>query len=111
MIRRALLALLSGSLWTAVAFAAQDCAALAKTSLPGTTITRAEPVPAGTFTPPGRKPIPDLPAFCRVAGIIKPSTDSNIQFEVWMPATGWNGKFQGTGNGGFAGDISYDALA
>ena len=111
MTRRALVALLSGSLWTAVAFAAQDCAALAKISLPGTTITRAEPVPAGAFTPPGRKPIPDLPAFCRVAGVIKPSTDSNIQFEVWMPASGWNGKFQGTGNGGFAGDIAYDAMA
>jgi feruloyl esterase len=27
-----------------------------------------------------------------------------------MPASGWNGKFQGVGNGGWAGSISYPAL-
>jgi feruloyl esterase len=46
-----------------------------------------------------------------VAGGIKPSSDSDIQFEVWMPAAGWNGKFQGIGNGGFAGSIGYGQLA
>jgi len=51
-----------------------------------------------------------LPAFCRVAGSIKPSSDSDIQFEVWLPASGWNGKFEGIGNGGFAGSIFYPAL-
>jgi feruloyl esterase len=40
-----------------------------------------------------------------------PSTDSDIRFEVWLPAAGWNGKFQGVGNGGFAGTISYAGLA
>src|SRR4029077_5798988 len=42
---------------------------------------------------------------------LKPSRDSEIKIEVWMPATGWNGKFQGVGNGGWAGAISYPALA
>ena len=51
-----------------------------------------------------------LPVFCRVAGVLKPSGDSDIQFEVWMPETGWNGKFQGVGNGGFAGSINYREL-
>jgi feruloyl esterase len=51
------------------------------------------------------------PAFCRVAGIITPSSDSQIHFEVWMPETGWNGKFRGTGNGGFAGSINYSEMA
>ena len=88
------------------AFAAQSCESLAKLDLPAASITRAESVPAGSFTPPAGKAITGLPAFCRVAGVIKPSTDSNIQFEVWMPASGWNGKFQGVGNGGFAGAIS-----
>ena len=91
--------------------AAPDCEALSKLALPATTITEARSVPAGAFTPPEGKPIPDLPSFCRVAGVIKPSSDSNIQFEVWMPASGWNGKFQGIGNGGFAGSISYGGLA
>ena len=45
-----------------------------------------------------------------MTGSIKPSSDSDIQFEVWLPASGWNGKFQGVGNGGFAGEISYAGL-
>ena len=90
---------------------AASCESLAKLALPGTTIGTAETVPAGSFTPPGGRPIPHVPAFCRVAGVIKPSGDSNIQFEVWMPSSGWNSKFQGVGNGGFAGAISYAGLA
>ena len=37
---------------------------------------------------------------------MKPSSDSDIRFEVWLPASNWNGKFQGIGNGGYAGAIS-----
>jgi feruloyl esterase len=48
-----------------------------------------------------------LPAFCRVKGVIAPSGDSHIEFEVWLSASGWNGKYMGAGNGGFAGSISY----
>ena len=91
--------------------AAASCEGLAKLALKNTSITSAESVAAGSFTPPGGKPIPNLPAFCRVAGVIKPTSDSHIQFEVWMPSSGWNGKFQGIGNGGFAGAISFGALA
>ena len=36
-------------------------------------------------------------------GVIQPSIDSHIEFEVWLPASGWNGKYLGVGNGGFAG--------
>jgi len=90
--------------------AAQTCESLAKLKLADTSITRAESVAAGAFTPPTGKARPNLPAFCRVSGAIKPSADSNIQFEVWMPASGWNGKFLGAGNGGFAGAIGYDQL-
>src|ERR1039458_1982965 len=92
------------------AHAAQTCETLNKLDLPATSITRAESVPAGSFTPPAGKALSNLPAFCRVAGVIKPSSDSDIQFEVWMPASNWNGKFQGVGNGGFAGSIGYDQL-
>jgi feruloyl esterase len=48
-----------------------------------------------------------LPAFCRVTGVIKPA----VRFEVWLPMQDWNGKFQGTGNGGYNGAIVYTALA
>ena len=91
--------------------AGTPCAELSKLALPTTTITAAEAVPAGPYTPPGNPAVGEVPAFCRVAGVIKPSEDSNIQFEVWMPASGWTGKFQGVGNGGFAGSISYSGLA
>ena len=44
----------------------------------------------------------DLPEFCRVAATLTPSSDSDIKVEVWLPANGWNGKFQAVGNGGWA---------
>jgi len=89
---------------------ARACESLATLDLAQTTITLAQTVSTGSFTPPADKPIADLPAFCRVAGVIRPSADSHIEFEVWMPAAGWNRRFQGVGNGGFAGSISYDGL-
>jgi feruloyl esterase len=56
---------------------------------------------------PGTK---DLPAFCRVIGVVAPA----INFEVWLPPSSgekqWNGKFNGVGNGGLAGSISYSAM-
>ena len=60
----------------------------------------------GPFTPPATaKPATAraLPAFCRVAATLKPTRDSDIKIEVWMPASGWNGKFQAVGNGAFSG--------
>jgi feruloyl esterase len=48
-----------------------------------------------------------LPAFCRVQGVITPAKDSHIEFEVWLPSAGWNGTYQGVGNGAFAGAIEY----
>jgi feruloyl esterase len=46
-----------------------------------------------------------------VAGVIAPSSDSQIRFEVWLPLKAWNSKFAGVGNGGWAGVISYPQLA
>ena len=95
---------------------AATCESLASLSLPDTTITIAQSVPAGGFSLPGgnaqgNAAFQNLSAFCRVAATLKPSSDSDIRIEVWLPASGWNGKFQGVGNGGWAGSISYGALA
>src|SRR5260370_10047801 len=90
---------------------AATCEDLAKLALPSVSIGTAESVPAGAFNPPGGTEIKGMPAFCRVAGSIKPTPDSDIQFEVWMPTSGWNGKFQGIGNGGFAGAIGFGQMA
>src|SRR5580700_813260 len=89
---------------------AATCESLAATALPDTAISIAESVPAGAFTPPYGAPIDKLPAFCRVAGVIKPTADSYIRFEVWLPASNWNGKFLGVGNGGFAGAIGFGSM-
>lgn len=112
---------------------AAPCEGLQSLALPDTRITSVALVPAGPFTPPGRgggpatpggqpavpggrgqgpaQPQTLLPAHCRVAAVLTPSPDSHIEIEVWMPADGWNGKFQAVGNGGWAGTISYPAMA
>jgi feruloyl esterase len=97
--------------------AAAGCDGLTALRLANTTITAANVVAAGAFTPPAAPGAPaasaasaffkTLPAFCRVQGVIRPSADSNIEFEVWLPESGWNGKYFGAGNGGFAGSINY----
>ena len=106
----------AAALLTLLAFgsvAAATCEGLAALKLPNTTITSAQTVAAGAFTPPAGSAAPykDVPAFCRVAGVIKPTSDSEIKFEVWLPSANWNGKFHGIGNGGFAGSISYGGMA
>jgi feruloyl esterase len=99
----------------APAFAA-SCESLASLALPDTTITMAQVVSAGAFSAPGAgqskgNPYKDLPEFCRVAATLKPSSDSDIKVEVWLPTAGWNHKLEAVGNGGWAGVISYTALA
>lgn len=76
----------------------------------------AQSIPAGELPqPPGRggRPTPPLkvPAFCRVAATLKPSSDSDIKMEIWLPASGWNGNFEGNGNGGWTGSIAPATLA
>jgi len=90
--------------------AAAPCESLQSLTLPETTILSATLVPDGSFTPPTAGPTTKplrMPAACRVVGRLPPA----VNFEVWMPAAGWNGKFQAVGGGGFAGVISYGAIA
>jgi feruloyl esterase len=88
-----------------------SCEGLAALQLPNTTITKAEVVTTGKFVPPNEKALTRLPAFCRVTATLRPSADSDIRVEIWMPQAGWNERFEGTGNGGFAGSINYGTLA
>ena len=88
------------------------CANLAALTIPGVTIRAATLMAAGNFTPQGARQEIALPAFCRVEAVARPTTDSEIKFEVWIPpAEAWNGKFAGVGNGGYMGSISYAAMA
>ena len=106
------IALAALALFSQSAFAA-TCESLAQFTAPGTTITIAKALEAGAFEGPGAPAasFKQLPAFCRVAATLKPSPDSDIKIEVWLPAERWNGKFLGVGNGGWSGAIVYPALA
>ena len=98
---------------------AATCESLLALSLENTTITLAQSVAAGAFSLPvigqgaaqQNASFKQLRAFCRVAATLKPSSDSDIKIEVWMPVSNWNDKFQAVGNGGWAGVISYNAMA
>jgi len=100
-----------GSIVATSSASAATCAGLLNFQRPGTTITVAQTVPAGTFVTPGGQQITGLPQFCRVAGFTTPTSDSHIMFEVWIPASGWNLKYLQVGCGGFCGSISYSAMA
>lgn len=99
-----------------VAAAPVKCEDLESINVANTAITTTETVAAGAF----KSPVPQfpgmgadyskLPAFCRVGGSIKPTGDSDIRFELWLPIQGWNGRFMQTGNGGAAGSIVYSSL-
>jgi len=88
----------------------RSCESLATLSLPHAALATAARVDAGSFATPEGQSINSLPAFCRVAGVLSPTSDSHIEFEVWLPAAGWNGKLQGIGNGGLAGSVRYEEL-
>jgi len=79
-------------------------------NLSGVTITEIQNIQAGNFTLPDGKLITNLPAFIKVSFISKPTSESNIKCEIWMPVNNWNGRFLGTGNGGGAGHVNYSFL-
>src|ERR1700722_9209805 len=110
----------------ALTFAQTPCQNLKSLTIPGVEFSAVETVAAGPYQPPagagrgaggpvapaGRPIQPQmLPAHCRVAATLRPSTDSDIKMELWLPAENWNGKFQMVGNGGWAGIISFPQMA
>jgi feruloyl esterase len=80
-------------------------------------VTSATPTLAGPFQPlsatgdAAARAIEIAQPFCRVALVLRPSSDSEIHVELWLPDAGWNGKFQAVGNGAFNGAINYSAMA
>jgi feruloyl esterase len=101
----------------APAVAAATCESLMSLKLPDTTITMAQMVTPGAAPAEaaggrggrggrGGGAQANLPPYCRVAATLKPSSDSDIKMEIWLPeASAWNGKFQAQGNGAWTGSI------
>jgi feruloyl esterase len=121
----------------ALAAAQTPCDQL-KLSLPDTEVTSVQFVAAGPFVAPAQiipavavapapvapgrgagrgagrgpaQPAAAVPAYCRVQMILKPSSDSLIEAAMFLPTENWNGKLQVVGNGGWAGTVSYPAMA
>src|ERR1051325_6266808 len=103
----------SGASWAAAA----PCASLSSLSLPHMTLVSASDVPPGQLKLPADAAPPNapldvstLPSFCRVTAVSRPSEDSEIALEVWLPAATWNTQFQPVGNGLWGGAINYAGL-
>jgi feruloyl esterase len=104
----------------ATASAQQSCESLASAKIDHVTITSATAI----HTPPDFD-VPSTPGrfgsapglkvsvpFCRVIAFSTPTSDSHINFEVWLPLPeSWNGNYIGIGNPGFVGDIRYAGMA
>jgi len=115
---KAMPAALAALVWigTAGRVSAATCDSLGAFPLSNGKVTAATLVAPGAFVPPGQggpgnPAFKTLPEFCRITASLTPTADSDIRIEVWLPAAGWNGKFQAVGNGGWAGVIPYPARA
>ena len=86
----------------------ERCARLAYVNSPRLNILSAKLVPAGASAVAGQNF--DIPVSCRLVGVVRPTKDSQIGFELWLP-DGWNGRYSQLGNGGFAGNIDQPSLA
>ena len=121
---KAMLYALLTTLAPAVAHAAEpaaSCASFAMLTLPDGVVTAAEQVDAGRYKMPDGPlsrltALPGMnvaghvkdgpnPAFCRVAATLKPTPVPDIKVEVWLPLSGWNGKFMGAGSFGWSGSL------
>lgn len=75
----------------------------------GRTITGALTVTGPTYLGPDGATYTGVPAFCKTSVVLTPTPDSFINVELWLPTTTWNGRFQGIGNGGYAGTTALAA--
>lgn len=99
------------------AAAQQSCESLKSIKIPHVTITSVEKGSPG-YELPGMSGFVNMPPqkinapFCRVKAVSKPTSDSDIGIEVWLPdASNWNEKFLAVGNPGFIGSIASGGIA
>src|SRR5689334_8118729 len=92
------------------ALAATPCSNLVNLTLPDARVTSAVTLSGNVVGPDGNT-YTGLPSFCSVTIVATPSSDSLINYLMWLPDNTWNGRFEATGNGGYAGNMAIDAFA
>src|SRR5258707_15059650 len=114
MLRQALI-LCALTIWQIGAAARSgDCGRVMRMKIDHASVTSAEIIAAGSvIRTSGRDELPPAKSdFCRVLVTSRPTADSEIRFELWVPSGGgWNGKLEQVGNGGFAGARPYRLMA
>jgi feruloyl esterase len=90
-----------------------SCTSLTAFAYPSTTINSATLMPGGPYAAPDAWHLvfTNLPPYCMVSATISPTSDSSIGVQVWMPTQRYNGRYLGTGNGGYAGGFFQSELA
>lgn len=106
MLVRWVAALATGLAFSFPAFAGTCESLVVNLALTGTTVTGATTVPGPAFTAPDGITYTNVPSFCKVSAVLMPTSDSFINVELWMPVSGWTGRFEGIGNGGYAGTVA-----
>src|SRR3984885_1500587 len=107
-----LLIVVAAAFATSALQAQQPCNSLLTHGSSTVTIALATEIATGAFTPSdSTAALHNLPAFCRITATLKPTSDSDIHAEIWLPTATWNGKFLAVGSGGWGGSIAYQNMA
>jgi feruloyl esterase len=90
-----------------------SCESLTNFKFADTTINSATSNGGGAYVAPDawHLAFTNLPPYCDVSATIAPTPDSSINVRVWMPTQRYNGRYLGTGNGGYAGGFFFSELA
>ena len=79
--------------------------ALVKARIISATLVSAAALPAAAEQKPPESV--EVAAHCEVKAVATPSSDSEINLEVWLPLpSAWNGKYMQLGSGGWGGSTS-----
>src|SRR6266446_8767903 len=101
--------LIGGALGICGAAHAVECSSLISVTSDSSTMTAADSITPPATIGGAAVTVP----FCRVQGTARPTSDSEIKFEVWLPPTvgAWTGRMKVNGTGGYAGATPYARLA
>ncbi|TVY81199.1 putative feruloyl esterase [Lachnellula suecica] len=84
-----------------------SCSSITNLNIPGTNILSITGNIVLNYTVPAVPPVLLSPInglnFCSVTVVLThPNENDTVTTTIWLPLSGWNGRFQGTGGGGFS---------